>query len=105
MVLRLRRVDPVRPEHVRMAPDQLVANARNHIAEIERAALLRHPRVVDHLQKQVAQFVPEAFQVPPRDRVHDFVGFLQRVRGDALKRLPEVPDAPAVRVPKPRHDF
>ena len=44
-------------KHMRMAADHLVADRRHHVAEVERVLLLRHARVEDHLQQQVAEFV------------------------------------------------
>jgi hypothetical protein len=47
-------------EHMRMAADHLVGDAARDVREGEAAVLLGHPRVVDHLEQQVAQFVRRA---------------------------------------------
>ena len=46
-------------EHVRVAAHHLVADRGDDVAEIERARLLRHPRVEHDLQQQVAELVAQ----------------------------------------------
>ena len=90
-------------EHVRVAPDHLGGDACGHRVEVEPPGLLRHLRVVDHLQQQVAELALELVQVAPRDRVRDLVGLLDRVGRDGREALLEVPRAAAVRIAQPRH--
>ena len=69
-------------EHVRMPPDHLGRDRLDDIGECEGAGFLRHARVVDDLQQQIAKLFPEVDQVAAGDRLGHFVGFLDRVRGD-----------------------
>ena len=54
-------------------------------AKRERALLLRHAGVEDHLEQEVAEFVSQVVEVAAADRVRDLVGFLDRVGRDALR--------------------
>src|SRR5262249_56611995 len=48
-----------RAEHVRMAPQKLLADRLHDVAEIERALFLRHARVKDDLQQEVPQLLSQ----------------------------------------------
>src|SRR5262245_60903047 len=88
-----------------MAPQQLSRDGLDHVAEIESALLLRHAGVKDHLQQQVAQLLAQVDKVAARDRISDLVGFLERVGGNGLERLFEVPRAPGSGGPQGCHDL
>ena len=90
-------------EDVRVAADHLGGDALGHRLEIEAAGLLRHLRVVDDLQQQVAELALELRHVAAPDRIGDLVGLLDRVGRDRGEVLLEVPGAAAVRVAQPRH--
>ncbi len=81
-------------ENVRVAAHQLVADRVHHVIELERPALAREPGVKNHLEEQIAEFVPERRQVGAFNRIGNLVGFLDRVRCDRAEVLLEVPGAP-----------
>ena len=85
-------------EHVRMAPQHLVADRSRDVVERERAGLLGHARVKHDLEQQVAELVLELREVVALDRVGDFVGLFDRVRRDRRERLLEVPRAAALAI-------
>ena len=84
-------------EDMRMAADHLVGDRLDDVAESEFAGLLRHLRVIDDLQQQVAELLAQIVQVAARDRVGDLVGFLDRVGRDGRKVLLDVPGAAGLR--------
>ncbi len=87
-------------EHMRMPADQLGGDGLDHVAEVERALLLRHAGVEHDLEQEVAQFVPQVDEIAARDRVGDLVGFLDRVGRDASRspaRGPRGSRVPGVR--------
>ena len=84
-------------EDVRMPADQLVGDGLDHIAEIERALLLRHAGVEHDLQQQIAQFFLEVGEIVARDRVGDLIGFLERVGRDGREILLQIPGAAGFR--------
>ncbi len=67
--------------------------------------LLRHARVIDDLQQQVAQLVLEAGEVAARDGVGHLVGFLQRIGRDGAEGLFEVPGTAAAGRAQRGHDL
>ena len=85
-----------------MAADQFAGDGFDHAAEVEQPDLLRDPRVEDDLQQQVAQLVPQLLSISALNGVGDFVGLLDRERGDCRERLFEIPGtAPAGREARP----
>src|SRR5215467_4137259 len=58
----------------------------------------------DHLQQQITELIAEITHVAPSDRVGDLVGLLDRVGGDGLEVLFEVPRTAAARRPQRGHD-
>ncbi len=59
------------------------------------AGFLGHLRVEHDLELKIAELVGERVHVLARDRVGDFVGFLDRVGRDRVERLDRVPFAAA----------
>ena len=92
-------------EHMRMAADHLARDRLDDAAEVEAPFLLRHPRMKDHLQQQVAEFVAQVAEIAALDRVGDLVGLLDRVGRDGRESLLEVPRAAGPRRPQRRHDL
>ena len=83
-----------------MAPDELRRDRLDHVAEGERALLLGHPGMEDHLEQQIAEFVPQIGQIAALDGVHDLIGFLERVgrdRRESPARDPRGSRCPGVR--------
>ena len=76
-----------------MAAQQLFRDRLHHVAELERALLLRHARVEHDLEQQVAKFVAQVAETAARDRVRDLVGLFDGVGRDAREALLEVPRA------------
>ena len=103
--LRPGAIDLRRAEHVRVAADHLIGGRRGHLVEVEQPGLLGHLGVIDHLEQEVPQLVPEVVEIAPRDRIGDLVGFLDRVRRDAREVLLEVPRTAAIGIAQPRHHF
>ncbi len=99
------RVEHRTREHVRVATQQLVADAGRDVLEIEQAGLLRHLRVEHHLQQQVAKFQAQIVEVLARDGVGHLVSFLQRVRRDAGEILAQIPGTAFLRVTQAGHEF
>ena len=64
---------------------------------------LSHARMKHDLEQQVAKLVLEIGHVGARDRVGDFIGFLDRVWRDAREILREVPFAARCRIAESRH--
>ncbi len=92
-------------ENVRVAPLHLVGYPGQDVREREQAGFLGHSRMEHDLQLQVAKFVRERVHVLARDRVGDFVGFLDGVGRDRLERLHGVPFATPHRIAQPAHDL
>ena len=55
------------------------------------AGFLGHLRVEHDLELEIAELVGERVHVVARDRVGDFIGFLDRVGRDRLERLDAYP--------------
>ncbi len=90
---------------MRMPPDQLLGDRLHHVAEIERALLLRHAGMEHDLQQQVAEFVLQIVEIAARDRIGDLVGFLDRVWRDGREILLQVPRAAGLGRAQRRHDL
>ena len=75
------------------------------VVEREQAGFLGHLRVEHDLELEVAELVGKRVHVLARDRVGDFVGFLDRVGRDGVERLDRVPFAAADRIAQPAHDL
>ena len=80
-------------EHMRMPADHFARDGLDHVAERERVLLLRHARVIDDLQQEIAEFVAEIVEIAARDGIGDLIGFLDGVGRDRRKILFEVPGA------------
>ena len=77
------------------------------VDDVVAARKRRLPRpcgVEDDLEQQVAKFVLQIGHVVARDRVGDFIGFLDRVRRDRRESLRAIPFAAGLRIAQPRHD-
>ena len=60
--------------------------------------------VEDNLEQQIAEFILEIGYVVARDRIDDFMGFLDRIGRDRREILREVPFASVLRITQARHD-
>src|SRR5665647_1874290 len=92
-------------EHVRVTTDQFVHDATGHVVDPERhvSVLLRHTRVEDHLQQDVAELLCHVHAVPGLDGLDQLVGLLDEVRHERLVSLLRVPGAAICRT-QPVHD-
>src|SRR5690606_17769702 len=90
---------------VRMATNKLFSDGENYIADIEMAKLLGHLRVIDRLEKQVAQFLTQVSKILSLDGVGDLVSFFDSVVTDGTEILLQVPGTTAIRIAERRHDF
>ena len=88
-----------------MPADHFAGDGLDHVAERERALLLRHARVIDDLQQEIAELVAEIVEIAARNRLGDLIGFLDGVRRDRRKILLEVPRAAGHRRAQRRHDL
>ena len=84
-------------EDVRVARDQLVADAARHVLDIERriGVVLGDPGVEHHLQQDVAELLPQVRPIAGLDRLDQLVRLLDRVRGQGGMGLFGVPRASA----------
>jgi hypothetical protein len=89
---------------MRVPAVELAVDGIHHVGEGERALLLGHPGVEHHLEQQIAELVLEVAQVATLDRIHDLVGFLDRIGRDGRETLLQVPGAAGVRRSQGRHD-
>ncbi len=87
-----------------MAAHHLVGNAAGDLGEGEPAGLFGHPRVIDHLEQQVAKFIRQGDPIAADDRVGHLVRLLDRVGGNAGEALFPVPGAAVVGVAQRGHD-
>ena len=92
-------------KHMRMPPDHFSRHGLDHVAEGERVLLLGHAGVIDDLQQEIAEFVPEIVEIAAADRVGDLIGFLDGVGRDRRKILLEVPGAAGDGRAQRRHDL
>ena len=90
---------------MRMPADQLGGDRLDHVAEIERALLLRHTGVEDDLQQQIAKFVLKVGKIVARNGIRDLVGFFERIGCDGREVLLQIPRAAGLGRPQCRHDF
>src|SRR5665647_2246922 len=92
-------------EHVRVTTDQLVHDAAGHVVDPERhvSVLLRHPRVEEHLQQDVAELLCHVHAVPGLDGLDQLVGLLDEVRHERLVSLLRVPGAAICRTQTVHH--
>ena len=90
---------------MRMPADQLGSNGLHDVRKIERALLLRHASMENDLQKQIAQLVLQISQIVARDRIGNFIGFLERIGRNRAEVLLEVPRTSGARRAQRRHDF
>jgi hypothetical protein len=67
--------------------------------------LFGHARVKHNLQQEIAEFVSEVLKVATRDRVSDFISFLDGVGRNGREILLEVPRAAGGWRSKCSHDF
>jgi hypothetical protein len=77
---------------MRVAAQQAFRDRRHHVAEVERALLLRHA-AEDHLEEEVAQLLAEIVEIAADDGIGHLVGFFQR-RERSSRSLLEVPGQP-----------
>jgi len=100
------RAEPARlAEDMRMPPQELLGDGLHHIAEIERALLLRHAGMKHDLQQQIAKLLAQVREIAARDRVRHLVGFLERIGRDRLEILLQIPGAAGAGRAQRRHDF
>ena len=90
---------------MRMTADHLARDRFHYVAEGKSILLLRHPRVINHLQQEIAELVPEIVEIAARDGVGDLIGLLDSVGRDRLKILLEVPGAAGHWRAQLRHDL
>jgi hypothetical protein len=88
-----------------MASYHLLGDRLDDIAEGKFPCLLGHLRMIDDLQKQVAELIAQVIHIAARDCVGDLVGLLDRVRGDRREILLDVPWTPGVRIAQGGHDL
>ncbi len=93
------------PEHMGMAPDQLVGDRPGNLVEVERPDLARQAGVKDNLEQQVAQFVLQVIHIVALDRIGHLVCLLDGIRRNRAERLLQVPRAAALGVAQAVHDF
>ena len=62
-----------------MAANQFVHELPRDFFKIKRAAFLRHLRMENHLQQQIAQFLGHFVIVARLNRVNQFINFLNRM--------------------------
>ena len=92
-------------EHVRMPPDHFARHGLDHVTEGKGVLLLGHAGMIDDLQQEIAEFVPEIVEIAAADRVRDLIGFLDGVGRDGRKVLLEVPGAAGDGRAQRRHDL
>ena len=88
-----------------MAAQELLGDRLDHVAEIERALLLRHAGMEHDLEQEVAEFFAQIVEVAARDGVGDLVGFFERVGRDGREILLQVPRAAGAGRAQRRHDL
>jgi len=91
-------------EYVRVPALQLVANAPDDVIQGEVAQLLRHLRVEDDLELEIAELILEIVHVATVDGVGHLISFFDRVGRDRGERLLPIPFATELRIAKPVHD-
>ena len=94
-----------RGEDMRVPADHLARDRLDDVAEIEGALFLRHARMEDDLQEQVAEFVAEIGKIAALDRVGHLIGLFERIGLDRLECLPDVPRAAGFGLAQGGHDL
>jgi hypothetical protein len=89
---------------MRMTPDHFAANAFDNILNREAAFITRKLRMIDGLEKEIAQLILEGSAIIAADCLSDFIGFLNRVRRYGRKVLLKVPWATRRGIAQGRHD-
>ena len=87
-----------------VAADHFVGDRGGDVLEAEPAALAGQLGVVDDLEEQVPEFVLQLRGVAGGDGGLDLVGLLDRVGGDGVEILLQVPGAAGDGVAQCRHD-
>lgn len=88
---------------MRVPADHFFRHHAGDGGKVEQTTLLRHARLINDLEQQIAQFIGEGTPVLPLDGIQHLVGFLDRVGGYGLECLFPVPGAATHRVAQPRH--
>ena len=88
-----RTAHALRAEDVRVPAHHLVRDAPDHFQNREGPPVVRHLRVQDDLQQQVAQLFLKRAVVATVKGVEHLVGFLDEVRAEGVMRLFQVPGA------------
>ena len=91
-------------EHVRVAGDQLVADASRHVIDGERVPLRGDLRVERDLQEEVAELLAEVVIGARLDRVHHLGGLFDQVVQQRRMRLLGVPRAACPQRVHHRHE-
>ena len=89
---------------MRMTALELVADALENVVEREMSGLGSDLCVEYDLEGKIAKLVSERTHVVARDRVGDFIGFLDRVRRDARETLRAIPFAAMLWVAQALHN-
>ena len=84
--------------------DHLGVDRRQHRARIEQPGLIGHLRVIDDLQRQIAQLATQLAPGLARDRIGDLMGLLDRVGRDRGEILLDIPGTPGFGVAQAGHD-
>ena len=88
-----------------MAPDELSRDGLDHVAEREGPLFLGHAGMENHLEQQIAQFVPQIREIAALDGVHDLIGFLEGVGRNRREILLQIPGAAGPGRAQGRHDL
>ena len=88
---------------MRVAALHLVADRGYDIGQGKVTGFLSHARMKHDLEQQVAKLLLEIGHVGARDRVGDFIGFLDRIRSDAREILCDIPFATRGWIAESRH--
>src|SRR6185437_9633517 len=91
-------------EHVRVAADELLADAARDLCKIEPALLLGHARMEHHLEEQITQLLAQLVRLAALHRIGHLVGLLERIGRDGAESLLAIPGAAPLRVAQPRHE-
>jgi hypothetical protein len=90
---------------MRVPPDHLGIYRFGHVSELECASFLRDARVIDHLQKEIAEFILQIRKITAKNGIRHLVGFLDGVRRDRLECLFKIPRAAGARRAQRCHDL
>jgi hypothetical protein len=82
-------------KNVRVAANHLVADAGDHVEDVESARLPGEVRVKEHLKKQIAQFLGQFRAAALLDGVEDLIGLLDKIRAEGEVCLFAIPRAAA----------